>query len=408
MSAKQASKPTIVLFRDDLRVADNHALYAAHETGKPIIPVFILDHHPQHGRGPGGARLWWLHHSVAELSDRLDGLGAPLLLRRGRQNDVVRQLVGESGASAVYWNRRYDPANEADAELKRVLGENGIEAKSFEGALLHEPTQLTTGAGTPYKVFGAFWRALNNSLHPRDPMPAPKKLAGFNDRKLQSDTLADWKLLPTNPDWSTGFDEFCKPGETAAHEALHDFVRARLQDYGEARNFPGRKGSSQLSAYLAHGELTPFQVHQVVNANHAGDGQGFLREIGWREFNYHLLFHKPDLHLSNVDKSFDAFPWQSAPDALKAWQRGRTGYPIVDAGMRQLWQTGWMHNRVRLITGSFLVKHLLIDWREGERWFWDTLVDADPANNPANWQWIAGSGADAAPFFRIFNPILQG
>ena len=407
----QPESPVLVLFRKDLRVADNRALAAAADTGLPVIPVFIFDQ-SRGVRAQGAASLWWLHNSLEALGGRLKALGAPLLLRRGPMREVVEQLVDDSGATHIFWNRRYDPAEaKVDAEMKAALRERGLVAESFDGALLHEPSKLKTGGGGPYKVYSPFWRALVASGEPRGPVDAPTSLKPFQG-KLRSDRLADWKLLPKHPDWAGGMPQFWEPGEAGAQKRLKAFLGGALDGYGEGRDLPGIDGTSRLSPHLAHGEITPFQIFAALGRKGidapARDIEKFRMELGWREFCYHLLFHNPDLASSNFNRDFDALHWRTDAKALHAWQRGRTGYPIVDAGMRQLWATGWMHNRVRMIVASFLIKHLMIDWRHGETWFWDTLVDADAANNPASWQWVAGSGADAAPYFRIFNPILQG
>ena len=404
--------PVLVLFRHDLRVADNRALSAAAASGRPLLPVFILDDIGQGPRPLGGARRWWLHHSLLALADRLGTLGAPLVLRRGAMVDIVRELLAATGSRTVFWNRRYDPGGMAvDTAMKSALKSEAIAVESFDGHLLHEPSLIRTGTGGPYKVYSPFWRALAAQPEPRDPVDAPASLRPW-DGDVASDRLGDWSLLPRHPDWAGGLREEWTPGEDGAHQRLAEFLSGPIDGYGEGRDIPGRDGTSRLSPYLAHGEITPFQILAAVrdagkNAP-ASDTEKFRKEVAWREFAYHLLFHHPDLATRNFNPAFDAFAWKTDDALLTAWQRGQTGYPIVDAGMRQLWQIGWMHNRVRMLVASVLVKHLLIDWREGEAWFWDTLVDADCANNPASWQWVAGSGADAAPYFRIFNPILQG
>jgi len=405
-------KPVLVLFRHDLRVADNRALSAAADSGRPVIPVFIFDQISPGIRPLGGARRWWLHHSLEALSDSLAGLGAPLVLRHGPQKEIVDNLVTATGATAVYWNRRYDPpASAIDAAMKAALRAREIDAQSFDGQLLHEPTQVKTGAGGPYRVYTPFWKALASGAEPRPPVDAPKSLRRF-ERTVKGDRLADWKLLPTSPDWAGGLRDAWKPGEADAHRRLQAFLRGPLDGYGDGRDFPADATTSGLSPHLAHGEITPFQIFAALQARAvkapAADVEKFRKEIVWREFCYHLLVHHPDLAIRNFNSDFDAFEWEADPTAFGRWTAGQTGYPIVDAGLRELWATGVMHNRVRMIAASFLIKDLLIDWRNGERWFWDTLVDAEPASNPANWQWVAGSGADASPYFRIFNPVLQG
>ena len=406
------TKPVIVLFRHDLRIADNGALHAASQSGKPVLPVFILDESGSGSRPRGGASHWWLHHSLHLLSADLEKLGAPLVLLSGPQNDIVRDLVAQIGADAVVWNRRYDPAGvEADTDLKAALKDAGVAGASHEGHLLHEPWQVKTGSGGPYRVYTPFWRAITSGPEPRSPFSRPRKLSPVSHAP-KGDSLDAWKLLPAKPDWAGGIREAWQPGEAGAHARLDHFLKAGLDGYEKGRDFPDRESTSRLSPHLAFGEITPFQIWQALaNRKLAGavsDSDKFRKEVGWREFSWHLLFHNPELDRKNFNPAFDGFGWTKNENALKAWQRGQTGYPIVDAGMRQLWQTGWMHNRVRMVVASFLVKHLLIDWRQGEQWFWDTLVDADLANNPASWQWVAGTGADAAPYFRVFNPVLQG
>lgn len=402
----------LVLFRNDLRTADNRALSAAASSGRPVLAAFVLDEGSDGIRPLGGASRWWLHHSLAALRNKLEALGTHLVLRRGPIGPAVDKLAEESGADIVLWNRRYDPAGvAADTAMKRALRERGIRAESFDGQLLHEPSRLLTGSGSFYKVFTPFWRALSSSPEPRDPVDPPKKLNGFTGN-IASEELDGLVPLPTSPDWAAGLRESWTPGEDGASKCLSAFLADGLGGYAEGRDFPGGHSTSRLSPHLAHGEITPYAVFAALKRRDMqakrGDPDKYRKEIGWREFCHHLLFHNPRLREQNFQPGFDAFPWASDQSGLRAWQRGQTGYPIVDAGMRELWQTGTMHNRVRMIAASFLTKHLLVDWREGERWFWDTLVDADPASNPGNWQWVAGSGADAAPYFRIFNPVLQG
>ena len=404
--------PVLVLFRHDLRVADNGALAAAAQADKPVLAAYVLDEESEGMRAPGGAVRWWLHHSLARLTQSLEKRGVRLVLRRGAMRDVVDDLVGDSGADAVFWNRRYHPAGaSADAAMKSALRERGLRAESFDGQLLHEPSRLQTGAGSFYKVFTPFWKAMSAGPDPRDPIDPPRRIAGY-DGKIASQTLDELFPLPRSPDWAKAFGEVWTPGEDGAHARLESFISERLDDYADGRDFPAGGSTSGLSPHLAHGEITPYQIFAALRADakevSSANLAKFRQEIGWREFCHHLLFHNPTLCEENFQPAFNTFPWKSDKRALRAWQRGETGYPIVDAGMRELWQTGVMHNRVRMIVASFLTKHLLIDWREGERWFWDTLVDADAASNPANWQWVAGSGADAAPYFRIFNPVLQG
>ena len=400
---------SIVWLRDDLRLADNPALHAAVQRGGPVVVCYLLDEVSDGIRPLGGAARWWLHHSLASLATDLEALGSTLVLRRGAAADELPRLVADTGATAVFWNRRYGAARDVDAALKSSLREAGLEVASFQANLMHEPWTITTGAGTPFKVFTPFWRACPALGAPRSPLPRPESLeAGPAPR---SDALDEWMLLPSTPDWAGGLRESWVPGEAAAAEQLAGFVNGDVDDYAEHRDEPGVDATSRLSPRLRFGELSPFQIWDAVSRGPSAGTKGagaFLRQIIWREFNWNILFHQPDLATSNFRAEFDHFPWQEVdPAELDAWRTGHTGIPLVDAGMRELWHTGSMHNRVCLVTASFLVKNLLIDWRVGEEWFWDTLVDADEANNPGNWQWVAGSGADAAPYFRVFNPVLQ-
>ncbi|WP_243076438.1 deoxyribodipyrimidine photo-lyase [Microbacterium sp. SS28] len=398
--------PSIVWLRDDLRLADNPALRAAVDAGGPVVVLYVLDDESPGIRPLGGAARWWLHHSLASLADRLEAKGARLVLRRGPAGRVVREAATDAGARAVFWNRRYGGAErEIDTELKTGLRADGIEVGSFAGSLLFEPWTVKTGAGTHFSVFTPFWRACLNGLPPRAPLPEPREIAGPR-ASISSDELADWDLLPRHPDWAGGLRETWEPGEPAARARLREFLDVDLAAYGRARDEPAAGATSLLSPRLRWGELSPHTVwHEGVAA---GGGDRFLSEIGWREFAAHTLFHFPDLATRNLRPEFDAFPWPPLDqDRLEAWHQGRTGIALVDAGMRELWRTGFMHNRVRMVAASFLIKNLAVDWRLGEQWFWDTLVDADGASNPFNWQWVAGSGADAAPYFRIFNPELQ-
>ncbi|MFF1541626.1 cryptochrome/photolyase family protein [Microbacterium sp. NPDC058269] len=400
------TSPSLVWFRDDLRLSDNPALRAAIDRGEPVIALYVLDEVSPGIRPLGGAARWWLHHSLASLDERLRERGGALVLRRGPVKRIVRDTVAEVGAGAVFWNRRYGGAErEIDAALKASLRAEGLEVTSFAASLLHEPWTVTTGSGTHYSVFTPFWRACLALPAPRAPLPEPRTLDS-PDRAPASDTLDDWGLLPTRPDWAGGLRAAWEPGEPAARRRLRSFLDEDLPQYDRARDEPSAGATSLLSPHLRWGEISPFTVwHEAVGVDGAG---GFLSELGWREFAWHTLYHSPDLATENLRPEFDAFPWPPLdPTHLDAWQHGDTGVPLVDAGMRELWHTGYMHNRVRMVVASFLVKNLLIDWRLGEQWFWDTLVDADEASNPFNWQWVAGSGADAAPYFRVFNPELQ-
>ena len=407
-----SDQPIVVWFRNDLRLADNPALADAAATGRPVIPLFILDESAA-TRSLGGAQRWWLNKSLAALDARLAGFGSRLILRRGNAASIVASVVAETGANVVHWNRLYDgEAVARDTAIKASLAAAGVEARSSCAGLLNEPWQVKTGQGGDFKVFTPYWRAARGHLGQVVVEPEPKTI-GAPSSWPASDRLVDWKLHPTTPDWSTGFADWT-PGETGAMARLEHFLAVVLDGYGGARDWPARDAGSRLSPHLHWGEIGPRQVWTRAQAYvHAAERGGadldkFLAELGWREFNHQILFHKPDLPRASFRPQFDGFPWREDPVGLAAWRRGRTGYPIVDAGMRELWATGFMHNRVRMIVASFLTKDLLIDWRIGEAWFWDTLVDADLANNVANWQWVAGCGADAAPYFRIFNPVTQG
>ncbi|NIJ04375.1 FAD-binding domain-containing protein [Frigoribacterium faeni] len=410
-TASSTTSPAIVWLRDDLRITDNPALTAAVEHGGPVVVLYLLDEESEGIRALGGASRWWLHHSLAALAHDLGELGVPLTLRRGAAAAVVPALVDEVGAGAVHWNRRYGlAAREVDAALKTALHDDGVDAHSHQGSLMFEPWTVQTGSGEPFKVFTPFWRACLSRPEPREPLPAPEQLTPL-DEAPASDDLDSWQLLPTRPDWAAGLRDTWTPGEQAALDVLEEFATGHLADYGQ-RDVPSQEATSRLSPRLRWGEVSPFQVwHRMQSdlpAASREQAQGFLREVVWREFNHTVLFANPHLATKNYRPEFDEFPWEELPEAdLERWRQGTTGIPLVDAGMRQLWTTGWMHNRVRMVTASFLVKNLLVDWRVGEQWFWDTLVDADEANNPANWQWTAGSGADAAPYFRVFNPELQ-
>jgi deoxyribodipyrimidine photo-lyase len=404
--------PAIVWFRKDLRLCDNPALHRAVESGAPVIPVFILEDGSDTIRAPGGAGRWWLHHSLERLGEALGKAGAPLVLRRGDAAEALDALIDETGAGSVYWNDSFDPVTKIrDDEIRTVLSGRGLTVESFNATLLFDPSAIRSKAGTPFKVFTPFWRTLSSGPEPERPLPPTAKIRSVA-KSPRSEALTSFGLLPTRPDWAGGIRESWTPGEAAAAERLHDFLDEIVKDYRTGRDRPGRDGTSRLSPYLHWGEISPRQVwHAAKMRMDAGLEpaiEAFLREIGWREFTHGLLQTHPDLAAEPMDRRFAKLPWRRDDDGLRAWQRGLTGFPIVDAGMRQLWRTSWMHNRVRMITGSFLVKDLLVRWQEGEAWFWDTLVDADAANNSANWQWIAGCGADPSPFFRVFNPVLQG
>jgi deoxyribodipyrimidine photo-lyase len=399
--------PSIVWFRDDLRLADHPALAAALDRGGAVVLLYLLDEQSPGIRPLGGATRWWLHHSLTAHATEIERLGGRLVLRRGAAEVEVPKLVAQTGAEAVFWNRRYGASREIDARLKSRLRDDGGEVASFAANLLHEPWEVTTEAGTPYRVFTPYWRAARD-LPARAPLPRPRRLPAAPP--VASDDLDDWELLPTRPDWAAGLRATWQPGEAAAAQRLERFATEGLADY-HRRDEPS-VGSSGLSPHLRFGEISPAQIwarmHGDLSAGARRNAPKFLSELGWRDFNWHTLYAHPDLATRNYRAAYDEFPWtwERGPE-LEAWQQGRTGIPLVDAGMRELWRTGTMHNRVRMVVASFLVKNLLRHWRLGEEWFWDTLVDADEASNPGNWQWVAGSGADAAPYFRVFNPELQ-
>jgi deoxyribodipyrimidine photo-lyase len=408
---------TLLWLRDDLRVDDNPALTEAASLGDPLTVVYVLDEGSAGVRPLGGAAKWWLHRSLRELAAALEAAGSRLLLRRGRAADVIADLAGQTGATNLLWNRRYGgPERAIDSRVKSWAAEHGARAESFQASLMFEPWTVRTGAGGPYKVFTPFWKACLDGTEPRLPLDAPHRLPppapAVAGGLPASDALESWGLLPRRPDWSAGLAGTWAPGEAGARRRLEDFLDGPASEYGTGRDLPGIEGTSRLSPHLRFGEISPFRIWHALRERFPhqapADVRIFRSELGWREFCWQLLYENPSLATRNYRPEFDRFGWQTPSDAeLAAWRQGRTGYPLVDAGMRQLWQTGWMHNRVRMAAASFLVKNLLADWRLGEAWFWDTLVDADAASNPANWQWVAGSGADASPYFRIFNPVTQ-
>ena len=401
-------KPTIIWFRQDLRLADHSALTAASIKG-PIIALYILDDETPGAWKIGAASRWWLHKSLENLNTRI-----PLVLRHGRADDVLAEILLESKASAVHFTRDYAPWSGALEQRIKVLCENsGASCHRHGGFLLHEPESIRNGSGEPYKVYTPYSRGCFASGEPRPLKPIPK--FEIHPSKIKTEKLTDWNLLPTKPDWSAGFSETWKPGDENAVHLLHQFLDDGLMDYAEGRDRPDRPFTSRLSAHLHFGEISPHQIWHATRSAMAKaggaldrSGEKFLKEVLWREFSYHLLYHWPHFPDQPFKPEYSDFPWATNPQALKKWQKGQTGYPIVDAGMRELWHTGIMHNRVRMITASFLIKDLLIPWQTGEHWFWDTLVDADIGANSASWQWVAGCGADASPYYRIFNPVLQG
>ena len=426
-----SSSATIVWFRRDLRLDDNPALVAAVRRGGPIVPVFIWD--PREGKNwvPGAAARWWLHQSLAALDAELRRYGSRLVIRAGDALARLQDLARETGSDTVFWNRRYEPATrQSDKRITAALRREGFAVETFNAALLFEPDEVTNKSGRPFQVFTPFWRACMERP-PSDPLAAPTRLPGPR-RWPESSRLSELELEPTI-DWTGGIRAVWQPGWRGAGANLTRFLEKSLSNYATDRDRPGIAGTSRLSPHLHFGEISPRRVWHAVSqwlgqtsgSGRRGDGspaqrgrqaletrrtaaEAYLRQLVWREFAYHLLHHFPHTAEHPFRTEFAAFPWARNARALRAWQRGRTGYPLVDAGMRQLWTTGWMHNRVRMVVASFLTKHLLIAWETGARWFWDTLVDADLANNTFGWQWTAGCGADPAPYFRIFNPVSQG
>lgn len=397
---------TLVWLRQDLRLTDNPALSMAAERGR-VLPVHIVDDSSPDVRAPGGASAWWLGQSLSALKGALPNL----CVLRGDPLSVLTGLIEATGAGGVFWNRVYEPAAmERDKRIKSALRDRGLEVRSFNGALLNEPWEIKNKSGVPFKVFTPYWRTAR-AVKPAEPLPAPtiEPLSGIEE--MYPDVLPELAVMPA---WASDWRHHWTPGEQGALRRLDRFVDTGLSRYAAERDRPDAEAVSRLSAHLHFGEISVRQIAQrmsFISAQSPALQSGidkFMSELGWREFSHHLLFHFPGLPNRNWKPAFDGYPWENNPGHLKAWQKGLTGYPLVDAGLRELWRTGFMHNRVRMVTASFLIKHLRIDWRHGERWFWDTLLDADLANNAAGWQWVAGSGADAAPYFRIFNPITQG
>ena len=388
------ASPQLVWFRQDLRTADHPALIAAAERG-PVVGLYVLDDETPGKWKIGGAQRWWLHHSLTALADELDKLGSTLILRRGRSSKVVREVAKELGAGGVHAIRQYEPW------WREAEREHGDFVILHEGDVLHEPAAIRSGAGKPFKIYGPYYRALEAHLPPPSPRQAPKLTRP--DKLPKSDKLEEWQLLPTRPNWATGFDKW-EPGTAGAHRHLKRFA-AEAAHYAERRDLPAESGTSQLSTHLHFGEISPRELwHGLGGA--AGDK--FHRELAWRDFSRHAILADPKLGEAEQRPLRMRHRTGHAADSdFAAWSKGQTGYPLVDAGMRELWTTGWMHNRARLVTASFLVKHLLIPWQRGAQWFWDTLIDADYANNSQNWQWIAGTGFDSQPFYRIMAPLSQ-
>jgi deoxyribodipyrimidine photo-lyase len=405
---------TILWLRADLRVADHAAMAAALARNAAVVPLFIWAPDEEGAWPAGGATKWWLDASLRALDASLQRLGSRLVVRRGPSLDVLRDVVRESAADAVVWSRRYEPASIArDRIVKQALRDDGLVAESANSALLFEPWQNVKDDGTPYRVFTPFWKSMLKRGGVPAPFPAPSRIPAPSTWP-RSDRIDDLDLSP-KPDWAAGMRQTWIPGEAGAQAELARFVRDGIEGYQSGRDLPSRVGTSRLSPHLHFGEIGPRAIWKTVHdlAADRGDArfdeaaESWLRQLAWREFGHHLLFHFPHTAEAPLRPEFARFEWSGNASMLSRWQRGLTGYPIVDAGMRELWTTGWMHNRVRMIVASFLVKDLRVAWQDGARWFWDTLVDADLANNTMGWQWTAGCGADAAPYFRVFNPQLQ-
>ncbi len=412
MALVMPMKTTVVWLYHDLRLSDNPALYHASQRGA-VVPVYIYAPEELGARAPGAARRWWLHHSLQAFDQSLQQRGLKLTIRRATQSlPVLEQILSETGADALYWNTRYEPQLwERDARIRKTLQARGIEVCEFPCYLLHDPDAVRTDTGQPYVVFTPFWKRLLQTTRVPEPLPAPETLVA-PEHLPTSEPLESLGLLP-KIDWAAGFRETWQVGEAAAWKRLEWFLRSAVEDYHALRDRPDLDATSRLSPHLLHGEVSPRQIWHATMRHSSGKWtkgvEHFLRELGWREFGYHILYHQPYTQERALRSEFDTFPWTEVQTpAFKAWTKGRTGIPMVDAGMRQLWRIGWMHNRTRMIVASWLTKNLLIHWRLGEAWFWDTLVDADPASNVLGWQWTAGCGADAAPYFRIFNPVIQG
>ncbi|MGJ5204902.1 cryptochrome/photolyase family protein [Bradyrhizobium sp. HKCCYLR20261] len=408
-----SSSPIIVWFRESLRLSDHPALYTAAQAGGPVVCSYIYDQESPELRPLGGATRWWLAQSLRALRAELQSLGSDLVIRRGPAAKVLGDLAAETKAAAVYWNDVAQSGPRAVADgVEAALGRIDVKTRVFADDLLVDPAEMRGKDGRGPRVFTPFWKRVLALGAPPKPLPTPVRLTPLAG--LASLAVDELGLEPTKPDWAGGLRDAWRPGARAAQQRLTQFLETAVGSYAAERDRPDIEATSRLSPHLRFGEISPRQVFHAARfaaEERPALAKGidkFLSEVGWREFSRHLLFNNPDLATRNLQPSFDAFPWIQNDAALAAWQRGQTGYPIVDAGLRELWHTGSMHNRVRMVVASLLVKHLLIDWRQGEQWFWDTLVDADPGSNPASWQWVAGSGADAAPYFRVFNPVLQG
>jgi len=414
MKRKTSEPITLLWFRRDLRISDHAPLNAAlkkyketkhKEKGATILPLYVLDNHSPNITKYGSASLWWLHHSLEVLINSLANKGSKLLLRSGPTVDVIRELLSEINIESIYFHHSVLPGEgDIETDLAELCQQRKIECKRFKGELLFEPKNIATASGTPYKVFTPFWRTCLSQTRPSKPIATPKAIPGPK-RFPKTETLESWELLPKKPNWAAEFNELWQPGEEHVSDVLDVFIKDPIASYKKMRDYPSIKGTSKISPYLSFGNISIRELWHKVEGHEGADF--YQRELGWREFCYHLISHWPEMIEEPFQEKFKNFTWEENEEFLKAWQQGKTGYPIIDAAMRQLWQTGWMHNRLRMVVGSFLVKNLRLHWHHGATWFWDTLLDADLANNTGGWQWVAGTGADAAPYFRIFNPVTQ-
>lgn len=401
----------VVLFRNDLRLVDHLALNAAIRTGDYVLPIYVYDQ--SCSRLIGGASKWWLHHSLLALQRSLKSCDANIILRRGNSLEILKDLLGKINFTHIFWHDRYDQeGRKQDEEIRQYFENRGVECESFSGLLMFQSENFRTKEKTPFKVFSPFWKHCLRNGDVITLSKRPSKIKYYSGIKIHSETLSSWKLLPTKPHWARRFGKTWIPGEQGAQKLFKEFLNNKLSRYKIELDKPAALAISDLSPHIHWGEISVRQLWHDVKAhsilkNCSSSSECFLKALGWREFSYYTLYHYPKIATQPLKEKFQNFHWNEEMSLFQAWSQGNTGYPIVDAGMRQLWQTGYMHNRVRLITASFLIKNLLISWQEGEEWFWDTLVDADLASNSFNWQWVAGCGADAAPYFRIFNPILQ-
>lgn len=396
--------PALVWFRLDLRLSDNPALHAAADRGHKVLPLFIWAPEEEEDWPPGAASRWWIHHSLQSLSADLEHRGSGLVLRRGPTLDAIRKILKESGARAVFWNRRVEPALRLrDIGIKKELEADGILVETFHSSVLHDPETIRNSKGEPFRVFTHFWKACT----PLEPLLEQSEPSIDWLKDLPGSLPLESLRLEPSIDWAEGLRDRWQPGESGAQKLLKRFLKNGIDVYSESRDYPAIEGTSRLSPHLHFGEISPRRLADSCAIHRVASSREFVRQLGWREFAHHMLYHFPHTASEPLRSRFARFPWRKDVQGFERWQRGSTGFAMVDAGMRQLWATGWMHNRARMIAGSFLVKDLMLHWKVGARWFWDTLVDADLANNTLGWQWVAGCGADAAPYFRIFNPDKQ-